>query len=98
MAPRLIGYARTANTEGDIEKQISVLREAGCDEVVSDVAISGRTLERPGIHRLIDMLQQGDQVVSVDLSRLSRDPKHLKELVDVLHQKAATFAVLDRTA
>jgi len=98
MASRMLGYVRTASTQSDIEAQVAALRAAGCQEIFTDIAISGNASNRPGLNRLRSSISQGDHVIVVDLPRLSRSVQDTFDLLEELRQKGATFATLDQAA
>lgn len=73
MSAKTIGYARTANSQGDIELQISALIKAGCTEVYTDKAVSGTSMDRIGLSEARAALKSGDTFVVDGIDRLSRN-------------------------
>lgn len=104
----VIGYTRVSKeeqaTEGlSIEVQEEKIR-AYCDdkgyqleEAYSDPGVTGRTLDRPGLTDLRERLAKGRlyAVVIRNVDRLSRDVRHLKELVDEIHDANARLLSTD---
>ena len=81
-----IGYARISTATQKSDRQIDQLKEAGCDRIYSDT-ISGTKYARPGLDELIKVLREGDTVVVVELTRLSRSVKDLITLADIFKDK-----------
>ena len=57
---KVIGYARVSSYDQkeDLERQIVRLRDAGCDEVLSDIG-SGLNCRKPGLRSLLTRLLRG---------------------------------------
>lgn len=57
---KIVGYARVSSHDqkNDLVRQINRLKEAGCDEVLSDIG-SGLNCRKPGLRRLLKMLLDG---------------------------------------
>jgi len=70
-----LGYARLSTAEQAagqaLEQQVKRLLDAGCIEVVHDIA-SGSDDTRPHLRALLDRLQPGDTLVATRLDRLTR--------------------------
>lgn len=75
------GYARVSTQEQNLDRQIDMLKELGCDEILTEKA-SGTKKERPELARLKDKLRPGDLVYIESWSRLGRSTKDLLEQVD----------------
>ena len=56
---KIVGYARVSphDQKSDLLRQADRLREAGCDEVISDIG-SGLNCRKPGLRRLLDASRQ----------------------------------------
>jgi DNA invertase Pin-like site-specific DNA recombinase len=67
-------------------------------EVVVDAGASAKTLDRPGLTRVLSMLKRGevDAVVVMKLDRLTRSVADLGTLVDTYFQKAALLSVSEQ--
>ncbi len=54
---KIVGYARVSSHDqkSDLLRQADRLRDAGCDEVISDIG-SGLNCRKPGLRRLLRML------------------------------------------
>lgn len=73
MQTKTIGYARTATSQGDMERQIAALRQAGCTEIYTDRAVSGNAMDRSGLSQARAALQAGDTLLVESIDRLSRN-------------------------
>ncbi|HEM6962612.1 TPA: recombinase family protein [Legionella pneumophila] len=76
----LIGYARTSTTHQNLDLQIDALKNAGCEKVYQD-QMSGASINRPALDKMLDDLRKGDVVVIWKLDRLGRSFKDLISLV-----------------
>ncbi|HID0815710.1 TPA: recombinase family protein [Clostridium botulinum] len=89
------GYARVALLDNfNLKRQISRLRENGCQEIFSEV-VSGTSLERPEFKKMIDSLQEGDTVIVTDLARISRSPMDISHINKLITSKGACLVNLD---
>ncbi|MFL0458831.1 recombinase family protein [Brachybacterium paraconglomeratum] len=79
---RHLGYTRVSTATQDAQLQLDALLGAGVQkrDVFSDVTSGSRTaIERPGMKRLLDYVEEGDTVVVWRIDRLGRS------LIDVLN-------------
>ena len=88
-----IGYARVSTADQNLELQLTVLKEAGCDRIYQE-KISGAKRERPELNRLLDQLRSDDIVVVWKLDRFARSTKNLLELVELIKGAKASFCSL----
>ena len=88
-----IGYARVSTTDQNLESQIAMLEEAGCEEIFEEKA-SGARKDRPELDRLLDKVRKGDTLVVCKLDRLARSTRHLLDIVETLREKKAAFRSL----
>lgn len=89
----LIGYARVSTQDQNLDRQLDILKVAGCEKVYQE-KITGTTKERPELQILLENIRSGDTIVISDLTRLSRSTKDLFELVDAAHKKGADIKSL----
>lgn len=85
-----IGYARVSTAEQNLDGQIRLLKEAGC-ETVFEEKVSGARRDRPELAKLIGQLRSKDTVVVCKLDRLARSTKHLLEIVETVQEKKSGF-------
>ncbi len=89
----IYGYARVSTINQDYDAQRDALRAAGCDRIVAE-KITGASLERRSLVRLIGCLLPGDRVVVVALDRLARSTRDLLEVIHQIGAAGATFRSL----
>ncbi len=93
----LIGYIRVSKSDVSqlLDLQKDALLRAGVDAkyIYQDHA-SGRKNDRPGLNACLKALQPGNTLVVWKLDRLSRDMKHLVNLIDDMSHKKVGFKVL----
>jgi DNA invertase Pin-like site-specific DNA recombinase len=75
-----IGYARVSTQDQRLDTQRDALERSGCSKVYEDTA-SGKSTDRPGLQRALDVLRAGDALVVWKLDRLGRSVKQLVDLV-----------------
>lgn len=89
--PEIYGYARcsTNETKQDINRQKRELKKLGVSE---DKNIyweyeSGTNVSRVEFQKLLDIISQGDTVVTTEVSRLTRSTKHLCDIMQLVQDK-----------
>ncbi|MEW5550323.1 recombinase family protein [Peribacillus frigoritolerans] len=83
-----VGYIRV-NSEGqNIARQEKSLKEAGCTDFFIE-KISGASMDRPELQRMLEELEEGDIVIIHEISRLSRSTKDLLTIVEMIQRKGA---------
>ncbi len=85
-----IGYARVSTNDQNLENQIALLTEAGCENIFEE-KISGAKKSRPELENLLSRIREGDTLVVCKLDRLARSTHHLLEIVEILREKKAAF-------
>lgn len=74
------GYARVSTQEQSMDRQLDMLNDIGCDEILTE-KISGVKASRPQLERLKDKLRPGDTVYIESWSRLGRSTRDLLDQV-----------------
>lgn len=95
----IYGYARvsTANQSRDgnsIEDQVRVLKEYGCEEIITE-AFSGKTMERPQFTSLLDRLQPKDMLVITKLDRFARTTIEGVQTIQKLFERGISVNILN---
>lgn len=85
-----IGYARVSTEEQNLDRQIDILKQAGCDRIYEE-KVSGIKKERPELNKILDQIRMGDVIIISDLTRLSRSVKDLFSLVEQIEEKGANI-------
>lgn len=88
-----IGYARVSTQDQDNAAQIAALKKAGCEKVFEEKESGGRW-DRPQLHKALEMMRAGDELVVFKLDRLSRSLRDLILLLERLDEIGASFASL----
>lgn len=88
-----VGYARISTNDQCLYMQTDSLKNAGCEEIYSDIA-SGVKSQRPGLEQALAYLREGDTLVVWKLDRLGRSIQHLIQCVQDLQKKGIGFQSL----
>ena len=89
------GYARCSTTEEkqDINRQIRELKAAGAEEVVFEYE-HGDAKVKQNLHMLLDMATEGDTIITLEVSRLSRSTQQLCEIVETIKSKKLRLIIV----
>lgn len=93
---RKIGYVRVSSQDQNEERQIKQLNEIGVD-IIYQEKISGATMDRDKLQKMLDELEFGDMVFVTDLTRITRSTKDLFLLIDKIKSKGATLKSIKDT-
>jgi DNA invertase Pin-like site-specific DNA recombinase len=85
-----IGYARVSTEEQNLDRQLDILKLAGCDRIYEE-KVSGIKKERPELKKILDQLRSGDVLIVADITRLSRSIKDLFCLVEQIEKEGANI-------
>jgi predicted site-specific integrase-resolvase len=88
-----IGYARVSTAAQNLDSQLELLQQAGCQRIFQEHA-SGMHRQRAGLQRMQENLRPGDTVIVWKLDRLARSTRDLLETVEQIHHAEATFQSL----
>ena len=88
---RTLGYARcsTNETKQDINRQKRELKKLGVkdDKYIYWEYESGTKTDRAEFQKMLDVLAQGDTIVTTEVSRLTRSTKHLCDIMQIVQDK-----------
>ena len=89
------GYARCSTTEDkqDINRQIRELKAAGADEVVFEYE-HGDAKVKQNLHMLLNAVTEGDTIITLEVSRLTRSTQQLCEIVEVIKSKKLRLIIV----
>ena len=84
----IYGYARCSTNEDkqDINRQIRELKAAGAEEVIFEYE-HGDSAVKQNLQMLLDTVREGDTVITLEVSRLSRSTNQLCEIIEVIRSK-----------
>lgn len=91
----IYGYARCSTNESkqDINRQIKELKAAGAEEVIFEYE-HGDVKTKKQLSMLLEMAQEGDSIITLEVSRLSRSTQQLCEIVDIIKQKRLRLVIV----
>ncbi len=90
----IYGYARVSTDEQSTKIQTDALRAAGCEKVFTDDGVTGATMARPGLKKLLKRIAPGDRLVVTKMDRLARSLSGLISLLDGLKTRQVEFTSL----
>lgn len=92
----IYGYARCSTNEDkqDINRQIRELKAAGADEVIFEYEHGDAKVKR-NLQILLNTAQEGDTIITLEVSRLSRSTQQLCEIIDIIREKKLRLVILN---
>jgi DNA invertase Pin-like site-specific DNA recombinase len=90
------GYARVSIDGQSVAAQVAQLTQAGADKAFKEVA-SGARSNRAQLHRLLNVLDEGDVLLVSRLDRLARSTRDLLNILAQIADKKAAFRSLADT-
>ena len=90
------GYARCSTNEDkqDINRQIRELKAAGADEVIFEYE-HGDAKVKKNLHMLLNTATEGDSIITMEVSRLSRSTQQLCELIEIIRASICGWLSLE---
>ena len=90
-----IGYARCSLNEEkqDINRQIRELKSHGAEEVIFEYEHGDQV--KKNLNLLLDTVQPGDTIITLEVSRLSRSTQQLCEIIDVIRNKRLRLIIVN---
>ena len=91
----IYGYARCSTNESkqDINRQIKELKAAGADEVIFEYE-HGDAKTKKELSMLLELAKEGDTIITLEVSRLSRSTQQLCEILDIVKAKHLRLVIL----
>lgn len=91
----IYGYARASTNEEkqDINRQIRELKSAGAKECFFEYE-HGNSIVKPQLQLLLEKVQQGDTILTLEVSRLARSTKQLCEIIDTVKEKKICLDII----
>lgn len=93
----IFGYARVSTPEQNIQMQVDLLEQYGCDKIYTDIA-SGVREDRKGLNEMLSFLRKGDTIVVYKTDRIFRSLKNMIELIELFNQKEVHFKSISEPA
>jgi DNA invertase Pin-like site-specific DNA recombinase len=95
-ASMLVGYARVSATHQNLDRQLALLKDEGCERIFKE-KISGREgVKRPQLNKAIEALGKGDVLVLAEWDRATRSMLDGIKIIERVASRGATFKALDR--
>lgn len=88
------GYARVSTNQQDLEAQIQMLKEAGCEEIFKE-KFTGTRKNRPEFMKLLNLLEKGDTLVVTKLDRFARSATDGIQIIKGLFERGVNVHVLN---
>ena len=86
-----IGYARVSSTGQNLETQIEILKEVGCEKIFHEKK-SGKTIDnRVEFQNALEFVREGDIFMVTRLDRFARSNSDLYKIIEILNKKGVKF-------
>ena len=85
-----VGYVRISTKEQNTARQDVLMEELGVEKIYTD-KVSGKNMERPELHKMMDFVREGDVVIVESFSRFARNTRDLLDLTAALAEKGVQF-------
>ena len=89
----IVGYARVSTKDQSLESQKNLLKNAGCEQIYTDVA-SGTKEDRKGLRKMLKYLRKGVTVITYKNDRMFRSLRNMIDLIDTFNEKEVHFKSL----
>ena len=89
------GYARCSTNESkqDIDRQVRELKAAGAETVFLEYE-HGDAAVKKQLSSLLEQAQEGDTIITLEVSRLARSTKQLCEVIEVIRAKRLRLEIV----
>ena len=91
----IYGYARCSTNESkqDIDRQVRELKQAGAEEIFLEYE-HGDTAIKQQLSSLLEQAQEGDTIITLEVSRLARSTKQLCEIIEIIRAKHLRLVIV----
>ena len=89
------GYARCSTNESkqDIDRQVRELKQAGAEEIFLEYE-HGDAAVKCQLSSLLEQAEEGDTIITLEVSRLARSTKQLCEIIEVIRAKRLRLVIV----
>ena len=89
------GYARCSTNESkqDIDRQVRELKKAGAETVFLEYE-HGDSAVKQQLSSLLEQAEEGDTIITLEVSRLARSTKQLCEIIEVIRAKHLRLVIV----
>jgi DNA invertase Pin-like site-specific DNA recombinase len=88
-----VGYVRVSTLDQNTGRQLEQMKDEHTDVIFED-RVSGKSLERPELDKLLKHVRKGDTVIVHSMDRLARNLRDLRNLVDDLTNRGVIVRFL----
>lgn len=89
------GYARVSTPQQHLDRQITALEAAGCDDIITEKRSAADIERRPALKNLLAQLRKGDTLVVAEWDRATRSFLDGVAIMQKVMSTGATLKVLD---
>ena len=89
------GYARCSTNESkqDIDRQVRELKQAGAEHIFLEYE-HGDAAVKCQLSSLLEQAEEGDAIITLEVSRLARSTKQLCEIIDAVREKRLRLVIV----
>ena len=89
------GYARCSTNESkqDIDRQVRELKQAGAEDIFLEYE-HGDAAVKCQLSSLLERAQEGDTIITLEVSRLARSTKQLCEIIEIIKAKHSWLVIV----
>ena len=89
------GYARCSTNESrqDIDRQVRELKQAGAESIYLEYE-HGDSAVKCQLSSLLEQAEEGDTIITLEVSRLARSTKQLCEIIEVIRAKRLRLVIV----
>ena len=89
------GYARCSTNESkqDIDRQVRELKQAGAEAIFLEYE-HGDAAVKCQLSSLLEQAQEGDTIITLEVSRLARSTKQLCEIIEIIKAKHLRLVIV----
>ena len=89
------GYARCSTNESkqDIDRQVRELKQAGAEDIFLEYE-HGDAAVKCQLSSLLEQAQEGDTIITLEVSRLARSTKQLCEIIELIKAKHLRLVIV----
>ena len=91
----IYGYARCSTNESkqDINRQLRELKEEGAEEVYFEYEHGDSDVKQKQL-ALLDIVREGDTILTLEVPRLARSTKQLCEIIEIVKEKKLRLVIV----
>jgi DNA invertase Pin-like site-specific DNA recombinase len=92
----LIGYARVSANHQNIDRQLAILKAAGCKRIFKEKQSGREGVKRPALDKAINALERNDVLVLAEWDRATRSMLDGIRIIERVAARGALLKALDR--